>query len=104
MLAKARREASIAMAYPAVILHLGIFVTFAVKYFNTELTGTEMWIEPRKSVIRIFMVQMEGGMAGESGKKIKSAFGKAVNEALSTARAPMPSPSGSAPSKNEPRP
>ncbi len=44
MLAKAHREALIAMAYPAAILHLGIFVTFVVKYFNTELTGTEMLI------------------------------------------------------------
>lgn len=44
MLAKARREAVIAMLYPAAILHLGILVTFVVKYFQSEYDSTEMLI------------------------------------------------------------
>lgn len=43
--------------------------------------GTEMWIDPTHSLIRIFMVQYEGGLPpGETGKKIKSAFNQAVHD------------------------
>ena len=44
MLAKARREAMVSMAYPAFMLHLGLFVSFLVKYFQGEHTGTEMLV------------------------------------------------------------
>lgn len=44
MLAKARREAMVSMAYPAFILHLGLFVSFLVKYFQGEHTGMEMLV------------------------------------------------------------
>ncbi|WP_035610470.1 type II secretion system F family protein [Haloferula sp. BvORR071] len=36
MLAKARKEALVAMAYPAVMLHLGLIVSCLVKYFQGE--------------------------------------------------------------------
>lgn len=44
MLAKARREAMVSMAYPAFMLHLGLFVSFLVKYFQGEHTGMEMLV------------------------------------------------------------
>jgi CubicO group peptidase (beta-lactamase class C family) len=44
--------------------------------------GTEMWIDPRRQRVTVFMVQCEGGLPGETGKNIKHAFMKAANEAF----------------------
>ena len=45
MLADARRDAFQAMIYPAVMLHLGIFVPFVVRYFQSGETAGEMFVK-----------------------------------------------------------
>lgn len=45
MLADARRDAFQAMAYPAFMLHLGIFVPFVVRYFASGETAGEMFLK-----------------------------------------------------------
>lgn len=54
MLAKARREAVTAMAYPAFLLHLGLFVSFLVKYFQGEHTGTEMLVHFGLTLLAVY--------------------------------------------------
>lgn len=43
MLAEARRDALTAMVYPVVMLHLGIFTPFLVKYFGSGQTAAELF-------------------------------------------------------------
>jgi type II secretory pathway component PulF len=45
MLAEARRDALQAMIYPAVMLHLGIFVPFLVRYFGSGESAAEMFFK-----------------------------------------------------------
>jgi type II secretory pathway component PulF len=45
MLAEARRDAIQAMIYPAVMLHLGIFTPFLVRYFGSGETAGEMFVK-----------------------------------------------------------
>jgi len=52
--------------------------------------GTEMWMDPHRPSVRVFMVQIEGGMAAcglGAGKKVMSAVGKATSQILAKARA-----------------
>ena len=49
--------------------------------------GTEMWIDPHAGYTTVFMVQMEGGLAGETGRKVKGALGKAEHDLIVKSRA-----------------
>jgi len=52
--------------------------------------GTEMWMDPHRPSVRVFMVQIEGGLAvcGPGvGKKVMTAVGKAVTQILVQSKA-----------------
>ncbi len=51
--------------------------------------GTEMWMDPnpKRPCVRIVLVQMEGGLPKDLGRKLNAALGKAVNQVLEKAKA-----------------
>ncbi|WP_367870729.1 type II secretion system F family protein [Luteolibacter sp. Populi] len=56
MLAKARKEAAVAMVYPLVMLHLGIFVSFLVKHFQGGGEFSEMLLKLAATLLALYII------------------------------------------------